>query len=302
MSRSYLWLASGVAVMAVGLGGLEALLNPLVAELHPRNVETHLNILHAFFPGGLIVCSLLIGGALDSGVSWRVPFRVAAVPALVVGLLFMTGRYADGGRPRRVRLGLRAIGAMPMFWLLALGIMLGAGCEGSFVYWTPNFLQAQYGAPAVLGAAGLVLFSGAMMAGRLGMGMAVRHVPLEGVMVGLALVGAAASASFALLESLAGSLALLVAAGLCLACFWPCILSLAARHIAADSATLFAMLSVAGILGFGSVPFAVGAIAGQFGLRAGLCLVPVTFLGVASVLLIVRRAARARRAPERAGD
>ncbi len=297
-SPTYVWLVGGIAVMAVGLGGLEALVSPLVAELHPRNVATHLSVLHAFFPAGLVVCSFAIGRALDSGVHWQVPFRVAAIPSLLVGVLFLTGRYADGPAERRVTLGIRAIAAMPLFWILAAVIMLGAGCEGTLIYWTPNFIQAEYGTAAVVGAAGLVLLSLAMTVGRLGVGIAARRLPLESMMMYLALVGAVASGCFALVDGLWASMGLLMAAGLCVACFWPCTLALAARHIATGSATLFAMLSVTGILGFGALPYASGLIAEKFGLRVGLCLVPAAFVAATFALLmsvrLSRRPTRAR--------
>ena len=77
-------LVASMMLLGVGLGCLEALVSPLVAELHPDQVGTHMNVLHGFFPAGMVAASLMVGVALDSGVHWRAPFAVAAVPAALV--------------------------------------------------------------------------------------------------------------------------------------------------------------------------------------------------------------------------
>jgi len=285
-SRHYVALAAGMTLMGIGLGSLEALASPLVAQLHPRRVGTHMNVLHGFFPAGTVACSLGVGVALVRGVHWRTAFAVAALPAALVGLMFLAGRYprADAG-PRVPPLPVRRILADRAFWLLAVAMALTAGCEGSLIFWSPNFIQHEFGASALVGAWGLTAFSAAMALGRFGTGAALKLVRVEPAMVALAALGSVATLIFMLASDVRASVASLALAGVCVACFWPSILTLATRRIAADSARLLAMLAVAGIVGFGTVPLAVGLVAERFQLRTGLALLPAALAAAALVLL-----------------
>jgi len=293
-STGYVGLLIGLGGVGVGLGGLEGLVSPLAADLHPRNVAVHLGVLHGFFPAGLVVSSFLIGAALDSGVQWRVPFVVVAVPAALVGAMFLLGAYPTHAYhgPGKERLRVRAILGNRTFWLLAAAMMLTAGCEGSLIYWSPNFLQDQYGVGAKVGAAGLMAFSAAMAVGRFGMGAIVRSVSLDRLMLGGAVLFVAVTSCAAGIDNLGVNVACLAAAGLLIACFWPGVLSLATERIATGSATLLAMLAVAGIAGFGILPAVIGIVAERFGLRVGLGMVPATMVVVALILLIAARSAK----------
>ncbi|MFO7956136.1 MAG: MFS transporter [Candidatus Brocadiia bacterium] len=291
-SQSYWWLLAGMVFIAAGLGSLEALVSPLVAELQPEKVAPNMNLLHAFYPAGIVLTSPLVGGALDAGVAWQLPFGLAAAPALLVAALFATGRYPDAEKADRKRpMALGLILKNPRFWLLAVAMVLGAGCEGSLFYWTPNFIETEYGKAALVGAAGLMLYSGTMAVGRFGMGIVTRFVSLNRMLVVLAAVGALASGALALVDSLPATLVLLGVAGLCVASFWPGTLSLAARDISVSSSTVYAMLAMAGIFGFGFAPYGVGLVGEWWGLRAGLWVVPCAFIGATVIFTMALRGA-----------
>jgi len=293
---TYLALMAGLFMMGAGLGCIEALASPLVAQLHPRSVAAHMNVLHAFFPFGVLVSSIIAGFALDRGVHWRLPFSVLSVPAAVVAVMFLLGRYpGEQAGPRQTPVRIRDLLMSRTFWLLAAAMALTAGCEGALLYWIPNFIQSNYRASATTGAYGLMVVGAAMAVGRLGTGAAVRFVSIGRLMIATAFLGALATLCVALAGSLQVTLILLAPAGLFAACFWPSILSLASERIAAASATLFALLAVAGIVGFGLGPLAVGALAQHFTLRGGLVFVPLSFTAAGLVLIIVLKPPRAGR-------
>ncbi len=293
MSQSYWWLLLGMVLIAAGLGSLESLVSPLVAELHIDQVAAHLNLLHAFYPAGIVLTSLLVGTALDGGVAWQLPFAVTALPVLVVGALFATARYPDADRAARQRpIAMSAVLKNPRFWLLAAAMILGAGSEGSLFFWTPNFIEAEYGTSALMGAAGLMLYSGTMVLGRFGMGFVTRYISLNKMLVVLAAVGGLATAALSVVESLPGTLALLCVAGLCVCSFWPGTLSLAARDISVSSSTVYGMLAVGGIFGFGVIPYVVGLVGEWFGLRAGISVIPIAFAGALLIYIVALLAGR----------
>ena len=57
--RGYWCLYSGPFCFSLGNGTCEAVINPLTATLFPKNKTHWLNILHAGWPGGLVLGALL---------------------------------------------------------------------------------------------------------------------------------------------------------------------------------------------------------------------------------------------------
>lgn len=81
----YLW--TGTFLFAVANGTLEAVANPLVATLFPKNRTHYLNILHASWPAGMV-----IGGFIHTGLgtmSWKVQLGCFLLPAVVYGIMFL---------------------------------------------------------------------------------------------------------------------------------------------------------------------------------------------------------------------
>src|SRR5215210_5703304 len=75
----YLW--TGTFLFAVANGTLEAVANPLVATLFPRNRTHYLNILHASWPAGMVLGGL-VGWILGEGmhVGWKLQLGLFLVP------------------------------------------------------------------------------------------------------------------------------------------------------------------------------------------------------------------------------
>jgi fucose permease len=283
---TYAGLVAATVALGAGLGGLEALASPLIADLHPDDVELHMPLLHAFFPLGIVASSLLAGWGLDAGMPWQALFGVTSIPAALVGAMFLFGRYGTESHegPKRVALSVPAVLGNVTFWLLGAAMALTAGVEGALTLWTPSFVQDEYGASALVAASGLTCFSAAMAVGRLGAGFATRRVPLHKMMVALSVACALVTVALVLFRNVSVSFVAFGLSGLFIACFWPGILSVATRRIAAGSATLLAMLSVAGIVGYGGLPWSVGALADRFGLRLALGILPVS-MGAAALAL-----------------
>ncbi len=89
MATGYQSLYWATFIVALGNGTVEAVTNPVVATLFPREKTKWLNRLHAGWPGGLVLGGLLsisMGGA-----SWRMKVALLFLPVVVYGVL-MIGR------------------------------------------------------------------------------------------------------------------------------------------------------------------------------------------------------------------
>ncbi len=87
----------GMFLFAIGNGIAEAVVNPLVATLFPQKKTHYLNILHAGWPGGLIVGGLasyfMAGGGDVKPVSWQIQISLFLVPVVLYGLMMIGQRF-----------------------------------------------------------------------------------------------------------------------------------------------------------------------------------------------------------------
>ncbi|MDA0933919.1 MAG: MFS transporter [Planctomycetota bacterium] len=112
-------LTLGSIVLGLGNGTVEAFINPVVATLFPREKTKWLNILHAGWPGGLVlggILTILLGGAAAE--DWRILVYIIAIPAVVyVFMLFraefpVNERVASGVTYREMLAEFGVLGAL----------------------------------------------------------------------------------------------------------------------------------------------------------------------------------------------
>jgi MFS family permease len=142
----YITLCIATFLVGSGNGLVEIGINPLAATLYPSEKTHKLNILHAWWPGGLMLAGLLalaisaqlglgLGGAgatlPDTIFGWQVKIALILIPMLIYGGLFL---YESFPVTERVASGVTT-GAMlkeafrPMFLLWAFCMMLTAPTE-----------------------------------------------------------------------------------------------------------------------------------------------------------------------------
>jgi MFS family permease len=79
----------GSFLFGLANGTLEAVANPLVATLFPKNRAHYLNLLHASWPAGMVL-GTVIGWVLDDkmGLHWKFQLGLFLIPTVVYGLMF----------------------------------------------------------------------------------------------------------------------------------------------------------------------------------------------------------------------
>ncbi|HMB72821.1 MAG TPA: MFS transporter, partial [Gammaproteobacteria bacterium] len=94
LGPSTYWLIyAGFLLTGLGWGAVEAASNPMVTAVFPEEKTHRLNILHAWWPAGIVVggvMTLLIGAA---GIAWQWNLALLAVPGLLLGVLVLAARF-----------------------------------------------------------------------------------------------------------------------------------------------------------------------------------------------------------------
>lgn len=85
-ANGYWGMYVGTLVLALGSGTVEAYINPIVSTMFNKDKTKWLNILHAGWPGGLVLGGI-IAIAMGSGIEWRVKIGLILIPTLVYALM-----------------------------------------------------------------------------------------------------------------------------------------------------------------------------------------------------------------------
>lgn len=92
---AYLFLYWGTFLFGLANGTLEAVSNPLVATLYPKNRTHYLNLLHASWPLGMVFGGI-IGWTLGSGENawnWKWQLSLYLIPTIAYGIMFFGQKY-----------------------------------------------------------------------------------------------------------------------------------------------------------------------------------------------------------------
>ncbi|QDS98939.1 MFS transporter [Adhaeretor mobilis] len=90
---TYYILYCSMFIFAVGNGICEAVINPLVATLYPKEKTHYLNILHAGWPGGLVLGGLV--ALLAGSIQWELLMATFLIPSLLYGYITLTEQFPE---------------------------------------------------------------------------------------------------------------------------------------------------------------------------------------------------------------
>jgi MFS family permease len=86
-------LSIGQLILGLGHGLIEATINPLAATVYPENKTHRLNVLHAWWPGGLVIGGLLGYFMTVANISWRRQYAIILIPAAIYGLMLIGQKF-----------------------------------------------------------------------------------------------------------------------------------------------------------------------------------------------------------------
>ncbi|MDC7228080.1 MAG: MFS transporter [Spirochaetales bacterium] len=274
-SRSYIMALSLIIIVGFGNAMIEAVITPLVSDLHPQNVGGRMNLLHSFWPIGICIGVLVFGELLTRGVSWRALFVGVAIISVLIFMTYPGARKASLP-PSRADLGhLGEILKLPRFWMFGVAMFFAGAAEFSFAYWAASYIQINFNTAPRAGAFGAAAFALGMAVGRMSVARLAKYWDLKMIINVSAVCGFLFSLTFFLINSPMVIYGYLFVVGLFIACLWPSIQSYAASVIAVDPTVLMVFLSCFGIPGTSAAALAMGIIGDAAGLRTAYIVAPV---------------------------
>lgn len=124
-AKAWNYLYWGSVILGLGNGTVEAFINPVVATLFKDEKSKWLNMLHAGWPGGLVlggVLAIILSGAVAN--DWRILIGIMFVPAIVYLVMLskvkfpVNERVAAGSSYREMLAELGTAGAFVAFYLI----------------------------------------------------------------------------------------------------------------------------------------------------------------------------------------
>jgi MFS family permease len=243
----YQILFLGAIIAGIGWGLAETVVNPLVATLYPEDKTAKLNLVHAWWPGGLVLGGLLGVGLTQMGFGWQAKLGLSIVPALALaiactGLKFPpTERAASGVSMGQMFRELRS----PLFIILFLSMFLTAASELAPGQWVDIALSRTVHMPGILL---LVYVSGLMFVMRHFAGALGKRLSPIGVLWLSCLMAALGLVALSYANSPATGLlaATLWGTGVCF--MWPTMLASASERFPRGGALLMGLMGTAGTL------------------------------------------------------
>ncbi|MEO8174839.1 MAG: MFS transporter [Sediminibacterium sp.] len=235
-----------ISTLCIGIanGTVEAACNPLVATIYSEDKTTKLNHFHLWFPGGIVIGTLLVYFLNKAGVGWQVQVGLMLVPTLIYGLLFsklnfpVTERVASGVSTTEMYKSL----LNPLFICMII-LMFGTAITELFTGQWIDVLLKNVSDNAILL---LTLETGIMVIGRAFAGPVVHKFSPTGVLLISAILSAV---GLYLLGHSTGNMlfvgAIIFGMGVCY--FWPTMLGFVSENLPKTGAVGMNLMGGAGM-------------------------------------------------------
>lgn len=254
-ASSYAILLISSLLIGLGNGCTEAACNPMIADAYKGNkISKMLNRFHMWFPGGILVGSLLSQGMTTLGWSWQMQVGIILIPTVIYAILFFGQTWPKPVSAESATLSGNFNSMLtPLFIFILLCMGFTAITEFGPNNWVPITLQGSGATPMLV----MALTFGLMTVARYFGGEVVSQFRTTGVLLGSAVL---ATLGLYLLSSQSGSMVYVAAIvyGLGIAYFWPNMIGFVAHYIP-DSGALG--MSIVGAMGM----FASGLVMPIFG-------------------------------------
>lgn len=258
----------GLLLTGLGWGAVEAASNPMVAALYPEDKTHRLNILHAWWPAGIVVGGLLGVALSRTGMPWEINLLILLLPSLLMVWLVYRAEFPE---TERVASGVsygdmfKELLKQPLFWVFWLCMWATAASELAPGQWVNLTLSNIVGMEGILL---LVYVSALMFVMRHFAGPVAHRLSAVGLLWMSALFAAIGLYLLSIADSIfsAFAAATVWAVGVCY--MWPTMLATVSERFSKGGALMLGVMGFAGGMSIQFVLPQMGAIFDQAKIQA----------------------------------
>ncbi|MDZ7692490.1 MAG: MFS transporter [Balneolaceae bacterium] len=240
----YTTLLISTLLIGLGNGCTEAACNPMIADAYKGNmVDKMLNRFHMWFPGGIVLGSLISKFMTDFGLGWEAQMWIIMIPTITYALLFWGQKFPEPKLEEMKSLSenFKAL-TNPVFLFVFFCFALTAISEFGPQQWVEIVLAQSGASPMII----LALVTGLMAVGRFFAGPVVAALGQPGVLLGGAIFATIGTYLFSVSTgAMAYVAAVLFAIGICY--FWPVMVGTGAKRAPKTGALGLSLLGAMGM-------------------------------------------------------
>jgi len=247
-AQGFWTLFFGTLCIGIGNGSVEACCNPLVTAMFPKDKTKMLNRFHTWFPGGMVIGSLIAYLIIDMlHLPWQLLVGILIIPLVIYGLLMFGQKFPA---TERVEMGVsyksmwNAV-ISPLFLIMLFCMLLSSATELSTGQRISSLLADTGVAPILV----LAFIQGIMALGRgFVAGPIVKILKTKGMLYMSAIVSTIGLLLMSTVqgEFLTFAAAAVFAVGVCF--FWPTMLGFLSENIPESGALGLSIFGGAGML------------------------------------------------------
>jgi MFS family permease len=243
-SGSYTGLLVSTFLIGLGNGCTEAACNPMIADTYEGvKMSKMMNRFHMWFPGGIVIGSLVSKFMTDAGFGWESQIWVILIPTVTYAYLFFGQEFpkAKVSASTSISSNLKAM-ISPLFLFMFVCMALTAITEFGPQQWVGLILAKSGAQPMLI----LALVTGLMAVARYFGGEAVHKFDQTGVLLGSAIL---ATIGVYLFSTQTGAMAYVAAIiyALGIAYFWPNMIGFIADKIPKSGAFGMSIIGAVGM-------------------------------------------------------
>ena len=243
-SGGYIGLIISTLLIGLGNGCTEAACNPMIADSATgKKMNTLLNRFHMWFPGGIVLGSLISYFMTELNMGWQAQIWIILIPTLIYAYIFFGQPFPKPrvNEAKTLKGNLKGM-ASPIFIFIAICMTMTAISEFVPTQWVQLVLSKSGAEPMLI----LALITGIMAIGRYFGGEFVHKFDQTGVLLISAVL---AALGIFLLSTQTGMMiyaaAIIFALGVCY--FWPNMIGFVAEKIPKSGALGMSVIGAIGM-------------------------------------------------------
>jgi MFS family permease len=257
----FLWL--GMLLKGIGWGATEAAINPMTTALYPEDKTHRLNVLHAWWPAGLIIGGLLGVVTGELAVNWKISLALVLIPAVTLLVLCFNTQFPETERQANgisMKDMFKELLNRPSFFVWFGAMFLTAASELAPGQWIDFALTQKVGFRGILL---LIYVAGLMFIMRHFAGPIAHRISNTGLLWFSSLFAAIGLYSLSIVNGPIGALLAATVWGIGVCFMWPTMLASVAERYPRGGAWLIGLLGSAGALSIYFVLPRIGALYDQ---------------------------------------